>query len=298
MRLAILACLCACVLVAIATPCYGQVEPDPTDPDLDGIPGVMSMPENPQPLIPSILTGPGRLLIDRSHRGDFNIGGLTNFLSSEGWVVAEHPLGGGAIRTEVLAGYDILLVPSRSSSDPTDPYSSNEIAAIQAFLGDGRGLWVLGDAGPNMGLNALAQVFGITFMLDAVLDSTNNEGQRFWPTIQALEPHAITEGVGSYGYYLGACLGVALPAHAIGRADEDAWSFYCPVGSRPPTLAMFDREGRAVFAGDITPLSPGWWASIRTEERLLLQNIANWLLGDTPTPTSPTTWGAVKSIYR
>lgn len=284
-------------VLSLATPCLGQIESDPTDLDLDGIPGVLPAPANPQPPVPSVLTGTGRLLIDRSHRGNFNVSGFTNFLASQGWVIADHPLGGGPISASVLSGYDILLVPDLSGSTSIDPYSASEIAAVQAFLGEENGLWIIDDAGDNAGINTLALAFGVTFHIDQIEDPTNNEGHWFWPTIYQLEPHPVSAGVESYGYYLGACLGVTPPAISICRADEDAYSYNCPVGSRPPTLAVWESTGRAVFSGDITPLSPPWWASIRPEERLLLQNIANWLLGDSPTSASTTTWGNVKSIY-
>jgi hypothetical protein len=246
--------------------------------------------------VPSVLTGTGSILIDRVHGGAFNVSGFMNFLASQGWVIAEH--WSGPITSEVLSGYDILLVPTRTSFGPTNPYSPSEVAAVQAFLQSGEGLWMPHDNKIPDGFNSLSQTLGVTFQSDYIRDPTNNEGELFWPTIYLLDPHPVTVGVDSYGVYLGDCLTATAPARLIGRADDDAYSLYCPAGTRPGTLAVWEGNGRAVFSSDITPLHPNYYPSLlRPEEQLLLQNTVNWLLGSTPTATSPTTWGAVKSVY-
>lgn len=210
-------------------------------------------------------------------------------------MIAEHVT--GPITAAVLAGVDILLVPTRNTVDPILPFSAAEVATLQSFVLSGKGLWVLDDNGNSSGVNTLATAFGITFRGDYIQDPSDNEGLMIWPTIHLLEPHAITAGVASYGYYLGCCLWVDPPAEVIARADEDAYSQRCPVGSMPPVLAAYEAGGRAVFAGDITPLHPNYYPSLlRPEEQLLLQNIVNWLMPP-PTATTPVTWGRLKSIY-
>lgn len=293
MRRVVGVCLCASLLVAATS--AAQVAPDPTDLDLDGVPGVAGPPASPQPDVPSALVGAGRLLIDRSHGNLFHVGAFTNVLAANGWFVSEHST--GRITSAVLSSYDVLMVPTRSFNSSMTPFTPAEVASIQAFLGEGRGLWVLHDNLDPSAVNTLAQIFGVTFLYDYIQDPTNNEGELFWPNIHILEAHPITAGVGAYGLYLGDCLAVSPPAMIIGRADDDAYSLYCPIGSRPATLAVWEATGRAVFSADITPFTGQWYSLLRPEERLLLQNIANWLLGPKPTSTSPTTWGSVKAGY-
>lgn len=283
------------LVFCLAAQSTGQ-SPDPTDLDLDGLPGVAGPPASPESDAPSVLVGTGRLLIDRAHGGAFDVSGFTNFLAGQGWVVSEH--WSGPVTSEVLSGVDILLVPTRTSFGPTNPYTQAEVVSIQAFLQSGEGLWMPHDNKDPAGFNSLSQTFGVTYYFDYIQDPTNNEGELFWPTIYLLDPHPITAGVGSYGLYLGDCLTATAPARVIGRADDDAYSLYCPTASRPAALAVWEGNGRAVFASDITPLHPSYYPSrLRPEEELLLQNITNWLLGPPPTSTSSRTWGRVKSIY-
>lgn len=266
------------------------------DTDLDGEPGLAEPPAEPFAPAPSILVGTGNLLIVRSHNNNFDVSGFTTFLASEGWVINQHL--SGPVTDSVLAGHDVLMVPTRNSNDPTPPYTLAERAAIRAFLDAGHGMWVFNDITSPSGINTLAEEYGVSFQYDVVRDPSNNEGLLTWPTIHQLAAHPITSSVGSYGYYGGDCLIVSPPGEIVARADEDAYSVYCPEGTRPPVLVVFETGGRAVFAGDITPLHPNWYPDmLRPEEQLLLQNIVNWLLGRTPTATLPSSWGSVKAAY-
>jgi len=269
---------------------------DPTDLDMDGIPGVTQFPEKPSQEVPSVLAGTGVLLIDRSHGSDFDVSGFTDFLAANGWTIAV--LAGGPIDDDALSGVDVLLIPAKSGSS-LFPFSAAETSAIQSFLAAGGGLWALNDNNNPSGINTLASTFGVAFQYDYVRDPTNNEGELIWPTIHLLEPHPVTVGVDTYGYYLGDCLLVTTPAEIVARADEDAYSLFCPVGSMPPTIAVWAvGAGRAVFAGDETPLHPAWYTDrLRAEEQILLQNIANWLLGDATTSTAPSSWGKLKHEF-
>lgn len=291
--------ICALVL-ACSGPLAAQPVADPTDLDMDGAPGVAEPLENfAEP--PSALVGTGTLLIDHSHHGPairaFNVSGFTNYLAANGWTI--NVLATGPVTEAALEGADVFLVPTRAAGfGSIFPFTSAEVIAIRAFLASGGGLWVLHDNDDATGVNTLSSAFGVTFLFDYVQDPTNNEGEVFWPTIHTLAGHSIFDGVDSYGYYLGDCIGVAAPASVIAQGDEDAYSFFCPVGSRPPTMAAYEGGGRAIFAGDITTLSPQWYPNLlEPEEQLLLQNIANWLLGDPPNATSAGSWGGVKRAF-
>lgn len=284
------------ILVALAAAVNAQPVVDPTDLDLDGEPGVAEAPAIAHEQIPSVLIGVGSILVDHAHWNDFDVSGFTDYLASQGWTIAEHPV--GPITESILAGRDILIVPTRSDTGPTRPFATAEIAAIQAFLAAGGGLWMLNDNQDAGGLNTLATQFGVEFLFDYVRDPSDNEGELFWPTIYLLTPHAMTANVETYGYYLGDCLVVNPPAQVVATADEDAWTPYCPAGTFPPVLAVWENVGRAVFSGDGTPLHPYYYPEkLRDEEQLLLQNIANWLLGDPPNATSDASWGGLKRRF-
>lgn len=290
--------LCLVVLLlAFSSPLSGQPLVDPTDLDLDGTPGVAAPPDEIPPLEPSALVGTGALLIDRSHGNSFDVSGFTNYLLSKGWSISE--LVAGPVTYEALAGSDILLVPTRDGGlGSIFPFSASEVGVIQEFLADGKGLWVLHDNVDPSGINTLTTAFGVSFQYDYVQDPSNNEGETFWPSIQILSAHPVTQGVTDYGYYLGDCLNVTAPSFVLATADEDAYSLFCPTGSYPPTLAAWENVGRAVFAGDITPLHPNYYLPrLDSEEQLLLQNTVSWLLGTQPTATSHSSWGSLKTRF-
>jgi hypothetical protein len=262
---------------------YEQDDADPVPLVRDGVPGVAA---------------PGRLLIDRSHRGDRNISDFTNDLASQGWVIAEHPLGGGPITASILAGYDILLVTvALHADDPMDAWSSSEVEAVRTFLYSGGGaLWMLHQNRNPFSANSLAQAFGVNFKYDGIRDSTNYDGVPSQPIIHLLEEHPITEGVSSYRYFNGDCVTSVPPAFIVARADEDAYSLNCPAGTRPPTLVALNFNGRAVFSGDASVLGTRY-LELSSEEKRLLMNIADWLISDTPTAVQPTSWGTIKALH-
>jgi len=277
-------------------PAFGQPPHDPTDLDADGVPGVAG-PRAPGSEVPEVfaLSTTGSLLIDRSHgEGSFVVSGFTGYLEAEGWSVDE--LLTGPITESALSPYDVVMVPVGSRFGIAS-FTAAEVAAVSAYLSSGGGLWLLNeyDTDPT-GINSLSNAFGVAFFQDQVRDSTNNEGEAFWPTIHLLEDHEVTGGVSSYGYYAGCCLSVDPPSTILGSADDDAFSSSC--SSFPPTLAVYETSGRVVFSGDVTPLHPSYYPeNLREEEELLLQNIVNWLAQKPPTATTATSWGQVKMLY-
>lgn len=291
-------CLTWIVLLLFAVPISAQPVVDPSDLDMDGKPGVAEVPAIANEQIPSVLVGTGTLLIDRSHGNGFNVGGFTSYLSANGWVVSDFTV--GPITESALDGIDVLMVPTRSAGlGPIFPFSTAEVAAVQSFLSKGKGLWVLHDNDDPSGVNTLSTSFGVTFRYDFVRDPSNNEGELYWPTVYLLGDHPVMEGVTSYGYYLGDCLTIETPASMLAQGDNDAYSLYCPAGTLPSVMAAWQNSGRALFAGDITTLHPSYYPSLlRAEEQLLLQNIANWLLGPPPNAVETETWGRVKARFR
>jgi hypothetical protein len=218
---------------------------------------------------------PATMLIDRTHGQWFDVSGFTDYLVSQGWTVDEVTT--GPITSATLSGYDVFMIPCRMDTN----FTPSEANAVADYVNGGAGVWIFGE---YKGLddvlpNVVAAPFGIEFNEDMVYDPTDNEGYDFWPIIHLLEPHPITEGVSSFGYYAGCSLDVAPPSIVIGKGDDDAYSDFYPAGYYPPVLAIANYgAGRVVAIGDNTPLHPSYYPDeLREEERLLLSNIAVWL---------------------
>jgi hypothetical protein len=267
----LLACIFVLGLVAFLAPspadCVGF------DTDGDGL-------ETP----PSGITGGGAqgalistcsMLVDYSHDQNFDVSGFTDYLVSQGWTVDQFTT--GPLTEADLAPYGVLLVSTRWDDGAMIPFTPSELAAVEAFVDDGNGLWVCHEfeKDPTMA-NSLAGAFGVEFYEDMVYDPTDNEGNTHWPTIHELMPHPVTAGVTEYGLYAGCCLDVMSPAEVIATGDDDAYSANCP--SYPPVLAVYEGAGRAVFMGESTPLHPTYYPDeLDADEILLLDNIADWL---------------------
>jgi hypothetical protein len=260
------------------------------------------MPPTPEDAYPaySYLSGTGSLLIDRSHLENFDVSGFTNFLQSEGWVIAYQTT--IPITFDALAPFDVVMIPTNSGPiGVVTPFVSSELDAFQEYVDQGGAVWIFHDGGVDRspsGVNTLGAIFGSTFQADVLRDSTNNEGSLVWPTIHLLTTHPTTQDVTSYGYYGGTCLTVTTPSIVVASGDNDTYGF-TTCSSFPVVMSAFDNGGRGVFSGDITPLHPSYYPSnLRAEEQLLLQNIANWLLGPPPSAVQSHTWGSIKSRHR
>ena len=245
----------------------------------------------------SAITVSARLLVDRSHGETFDVSGLTTYLTANGWTVSQHaagPLDAGA-----LASADVLMVPVNTYSSIAN-FSAAEVAAITSWVAGGKGLWLFNEFWtPPFGINSLAGSFGVQFHADLLRDAVENRGDPVWPNITNLSVHAVTAGVSAFGYYAGACVTAAPPAQLVARGGSNAHSDDCPV--QPGVLAVATYgSGRAAFCGDNTPLHPADYPSgLDAQERMLLQNIANWLAGGSgPTVATRASWAQVKSIYR
>ncbi len=70
---------------------------------------------------------------------------------------------------ELLSGYDVVMLKT-----PTSPYSEREIAALEEYVRQGGGLWLIGDHtnvfGTGTYLNQVAERFGLRFRYDSTYD--------------------------------------------------------------------------------------------------------------------------------
>lgn len=282
------ATVCAPLLVLAAGPFHGADADADRKADVEisvgGAEGLATIP-------------PANLLVDRAHSGDFDVGGLTDFLIANGWTVDELHT---PVTAEALTGYDVFLIPSNVGSPGEfpgiDPYTAAELEAVFAFVEDDNGLWCLTEYNRDQsGVNSVASLFGVSFYGDVVIDPVDNvDGNQSWPVIEMLTGHPIGLGVASFGYYAGCCVGVADPAVVVATGGPYASSNNCP--DDPPVLAAYENGGRAVFSGDSTPLYPGY--PISADHWQLLANTAEWLARGQVIATESTGWSRVKSLYR
>ncbi|MBN1188857.1 MAG: hypothetical protein JXA46_03820 [Dehalococcoidales bacterium] len=95
-----------------------------------------------------------------------------------------------SLTPEVLSEYDILVVKM-----PTTPYSESEIEAIERFVKQGGGLFLIGDHtnvfGTSTNLNLLAQRFGLKFNHDSTYDLRTSDLSLYYPP--EMLPHAAVQ---------------------------------------------------------------------------------------------------------
>lgn len=164
-------------------------------------------------------------------------------------------------RIDVL--YDPKLLKDRLDkfkvfmiSFPQEKFSSGGIKNIVNFVGEGGGLFLVGEEG-NFGgfksiLNSISENFGITFNDDEVHDPTDSIAESY-SIIHTLEEHPILKGVSKFVVYGGCSLNVSGQAKAIASGDDDTYSTegYYKAGDYPPVLAISEYlKGRVVCIGD------------------------------------------------
>jgi hypothetical protein len=142
----------------------------------------------------------------------------------------------GPLTDESMRDIDILIVKT-----PTEPFSVAEIDAIDRFVEEGGGLFLIGDHtnlfGMSQYLNQLARRFGLAFELDDTFDLMT-EAQSFWGA-PAWLAHPIARRVEAFEFETSCTLDVPLRARApiIGYG----------LGAEP---ADYSRPG---FFGDLHP---------------------------------------------
>jgi hypothetical protein len=251
------------------------------DRDLDGVEDWLSRPSQGNEQI-STLPNPGTFLFDRSHGGFMDVGDFHAYLESQGWTWREHIQ--GTITAELLRGVDVLFF----AVNPYIALADSEVAAVDQFLAQGGGLWMVSDymGYPNV-LNQIAVPLGVTF----------NDDDIGWREIRDIHPHPVTDGVPEYMTWESSCLETTAPAALLARFDIG--SFRCP--GHAGSLAVYESGlGRAVFQSDATPLYSTYFPERLPAANLrLLDNILTWLVApDVPVATRATSWGDLKASYR
>jgi hypothetical protein len=176
---------------------------------------------------------------------------VTN-LTDRGYAVDAYSA--GFITPDVLAGYDIFVIPAAISD-----YLTDEISAIQNFVIDGGGLLVIGDYQPTTYTN-LTSFAGITWAF-----------YYGWAgTTYNIMPHDVTEDVSEAYFGYPQCeLFVSLPAEGVildGSTDSHVMLAVSEVGA-----------GRAIGISDQETVDN---QNIGNADNLrLANNMVDWLLG-------------------
>jgi thermitase len=160
----------------------------------------------------------------------------------------------GTITPDVLAGYDIFVIPQAWMS-----YSPDEISAIQDFVLNGGGLLVIGDDFPSI-YTSLTSFAGITWNTYSAWSGYTSD----------ITPHDITEGVSTA--YFGAPISelfVSSPAMGLirdGYGYGDAMLAVAEVGA-----------GRVVAIADEQTIDD--YDIVNADNFRLANNMVDWLLG-------------------
>jgi len=192
----------------------------------------------------------GRILWDESHSGApawfFDV--WINDLFSRGYLLDTFTT--GSITPIVLAGYDVLVVPSS-----TIAYNAAEITAIQDFVTNGEGLMVIGDVVPSV-YNGLTLFADITWTFGGM-----------WGVTTDITAHEITAGVSSV--YLGSSNGSLVPGPAATSLIRDSGGY--------DVLVVSETPGRVAAFVDWSSLQDS--VIINNDNLLLADQIIDWLMG-------------------
>ena len=146
------------------------------------------------------------VLFDQTHHTDsmtyYNV--WITALTEKGYVIDAHTY--GPITSAVLEGYLALVIPQAR-----EPYSPDELSAIENFVVSGGGLLVIGDNAPSI-YTDLTSFAGITWSPDGLGGYTSD-----------ITPHPVTEGVATA--YFGSPMSSLYVSHPAQDLIRDSGSY-------------------------------------------------------------------------
>lgn len=251
-----------------------------------------------------------KLLFDETRLNDRSDGGYYNQISETDWyggsdfadALKDEGYSVSTISTkpityDKLKSYDIFVMLSNG-----DDYSDNEVDAIERFVENGGGLflvrvnWRGKSASTDFATNKVAQRFGVSFAKNGqICDATDHFGTekryRDVPVISVIESHAVTDGISSF-YCLGTYIKDTGASKVLAYSDSDAWfddlwdeyeggwgnleEDIDEISGPFPVLSVMDYgQGKIVFFGD-GGLFRNCWLD-RLDDKQLGLNIVDWL---------------------
>ena len=136
-----------------------------------------------------------------------------------------------------LSGYNVVFL-----SVPGKDYTAGELSALQTFVLNGGAVVISAEHSGGFGtayLNHVANLFGINFKSNVVLDDNHNDqDNNNWPLITNYVAHPTTAGINTTVIYAGSSLDLSGSAYPIAYADTDAY-LMPPLKGLPPANALY-----------------------------------------------------------
>ena len=202
------------------------------------------------------------------------------------------------INGQTLSQADILIIKT-----PTEPFDADEVDAIYDFVGNGGGLYLIGDHtnvfGTGTNLNQIAPLFGIRFMYDCTYELTTGNLSEYDAPI--LMPHPVIRDLPHFLFATSNTLETTMFAEdvIIGyglktfQADYSQRNFFpentnsgeIEFGAFIQSAATAYKRGRVLAFTDSTVFS-NFWMHMRGKPELLLGAL-DWLNRENIFPVAP-----------
>ncbi|MDD5472573.1 MAG: hypothetical protein PHU34_00330 [Candidatus Methanoperedens sp.] len=209
--------------------------------------------------------GSGTVLIDMSHKNNFNTGEL-NLLFSR--IIAR------GYRIEYFKDSSNLTKNLSSSTSfvvisPASSFSTADAMSVKSFVVGGGRLLMLSDPIKESDINSLAAEFGILFWNDYLYNLKENEGNFRYIYLTDFPENTITKGLRRIVFYTsGSVFG-----NGIIFTDNDTYSSSSGEKGRY-SVAVMAEDSRVLAIGDVTFLSEPY--NVMDNNRLVY-NIADFL---------------------
>ena len=225
----------------------------------------------------------GMLLVDLSHRNDFDKGEISSLLariSDRGHdieFIGDTDPFGTFRRLQPSERRDLLEERLRQASSlavilPDVPFSREEVGLVERFVAKGGRLLLVSDPTRNSAINSLAERFGINFRPDYLFNTVDYDINFQNIFIQDFHPDEITEGLGRIALYTAGSVKSSSPGLAYTDANTRS-SIVERVEPHYPIAKGSD--GRVLAINDLTFMVPPQ-NSILDNDRLI-SNIADYL---------------------
>ena len=219
----------------------------------------------------------GLLLVDLSHRNDFNEGEISSLLARVSDRGHDIEFIGGSRRLVSSERRDLLEENLRQANSlavilPDEPFSREEVGLVEQFVAKGGRLLLVSDPTRRSDINSLAERFGLIFQPDYLFNSVDYDINFQNIFIQDFRPDEITEGLGRIALYTAGSVKSSSP----GLAYTDANTHSSIVERVEPHYPIAKgSDGRVLAVYDLTFMVPPQ-NSILDNDRLIA-NIADYL---------------------
>ncbi len=212
----------------------------------------------------------GRLLVDESHRNNFNrseIGALLSRVAARGYTTGFRDDDAETELADQLSQVDAFLVIL-----PITAFTEAEIEAVVKFVEQGGRLLLLADPGRNFQINQLAEPFGVFFQPDYLYNLKEYDSNFREIFVRDFRADSITTGIREMVFYYAG----SIESTGFGLAMTDgntSSSISEIVEPRSPLAVGAQRNILAIY--DLTFMVPPY-IGVKDNDRLV-SNIADFL---------------------